>query len=312
MGKEEVLYKFKKINTNVLEMLVEDYIYCADPTTFNDPFDSKPTVVADISEYELEKIFVKLVSDRIKNETKAAIRLIKYDNCSVVVPIEERYNVLTTKMLNEVRYYATEPELQERVSSPLSHLLAQKIRQELVKIYEKGIFCLSGKYNSHLMWSHYGDQHKGICIGYKRTKRCDGKLYKVTYGGKREIAASKIRDMISGDPVAQSEVDEIALLRKAACWKYEDELRYIDTIGQTYSPFELAEITFGCRCPEAVKLAVTSALEAREGDVDFFEMRECVGNFKMKRVELDISELKACCPRNYHAIISSFEKAAEI
>jgi len=49
--------------------------------------------------------------------------------------------------------------------------LENKSRADLVKVFEDtksklGIFCASKSYMNTLLWSHYGDSHKGICLGF--------------------------------------------------------------------------------------------------------------------------------------------------
>ena len=59
------LYKYKPFNLQTLAMLIYDQIYCADPTTFNDPLDTKPCIKPDVSDVELEGILRKLIENRV-------------------------------------------------------------------------------------------------------------------------------------------------------------------------------------------------------------------------------------------------------
>jgi hypothetical protein len=84
------------------------------------------------------------------------------------------------------------------------------------------------------MWSHYGDQHHGVCIGYSVPSDVGEDLHKVKYGGKRLVDASQVVAMLD--------------LRKAASWRYEQEWRLIGLRGLQDSPLELEEVIFGMRC----------------------------------------------------------------
>ena len=53
------------------------------------------------------------------------------------------------------------------------------------------IICLSKEYNDILMWSHYADSHRGICIGYDASK-CTNRIIPVAYSNKRVVIPSAI------------------------------------------------------------------------------------------------------------------------
>lgn len=42
-----------------------------------------------------------------------------------------------------------------------------RVKNVLEELSEKaGVFCLTPHFDNLLMWSHYGDSHKGICVGF--------------------------------------------------------------------------------------------------------------------------------------------------
>ena len=57
------------------------------------------------------------------------------------------------------------------------------------------------------MWSHYGDEHRGLCIGYSIPDRAKVALHQVKYGGACLIATSRIAAMLGGDKKACEEVN---------------------------------------------------------------------------------------------------------
>ena len=48
------LYKYRAFSDRTLSSLVEDQLFFADPSTFNDPLDTKPGVEIDLAEDQLE------------------------------------------------------------------------------------------------------------------------------------------------------------------------------------------------------------------------------------------------------------------
>ena len=51
------LYKYLPFNGRTLDMLVSDEIYYSDPSTFNDPLDTRPSLSVDVPVDGLVKIY---------------------------------------------------------------------------------------------------------------------------------------------------------------------------------------------------------------------------------------------------------------
>lgn len=299
------LYKYRSFCNLTLNMIVSDQIFFADPSTFNDPLDSRPTLEADLGAGELENLLTELFIKRVRAEMNAAAKAIKLRGEKTDNHISRVAHRRAERLISEIRYYATNPEYQ--IADPLNFLLGQYIEDELLRQYEKGIFSLAERANCPLMWSHYGDQHKGICIGYSVPTDAAENLYKVQYGGSRLVRASSILAMLAGDDMIRRNVDAAVLLRKAASWRYEREWRFIGPRGLRDSSLDLKEIVFGIRCDDAVKYAVIKALQDRSYPVSFFEMREIRGTFRLKKVAFDASELCSCFPRCNRSLFSMFD-----
>ena len=158
------------------------------------------------------------------------------------------------------------------------------------------------------MWSHYGDEHRGICMGYSVPEQSAGDVHKVAYGGGRFVRASDVAAMLDGDVKARTRVDESVLLRKAESWSYEREWRLIGRRGTQHSPLELEEIIFGMKCKESAKYAVMTALKKRDRAVEFYEIREERGDFNLKKYPLSYDdELFVHFPRRDLSLLEGFE-----
>lgn len=289
------LFKYRSFSNLTLEMLVEDQIFLADPTTFNDPLDTRPTLEGDMSDDQLERVLSRLVTERVSSEMSAAAQAIKYGGPKTVERIARRSQARAASVIAEIRYNATDPDYE--IDEAMRLLLSHSIEGELLRRYDKGVFALAERVNCPLMWSHYGDQHKGLCLGYSVPQEALPDISKVKYGGSRIIQASLLAAMLAGDLNAQKRVDEAVLLRKAEPWQYEKEWRYIGPKGLQDSRLELEEVTFGMRCAPSVKFAVVRALEARGRRVRFYEIRETRGRFTLLKRALDTDELASGYPR---------------
>lgn len=299
------LYKYRAFNSLTLDMLVAGNIFFADPATFNDPLDTKPCLSTDLDTVDLEGILRQMIEQRIHAEMTAAATAIKYRGPKTLNHIENLSQNLTESRIAEIRYYATDPSIE--TVDPLKVSLGHHIEEELLRRYGSGIVSLAARETCPLMWSHYGDQHKGVCIGYSIPDDTAANLHKVNYGGARFIAASAVAAMPRGDQDAKRRVDEAFLTRKAYDWRYEREWRLIGDRGFQDSPLRLEEIIFGLRCANTVRFTVVSALNSRPGRIKFYEIEEQSGKFLLSRRPLYTDELMASYPRDCRAAMEDFE-----
>lgn len=293
------LYKYRGFSDRLLDMLVYDELYYSAPSDFNDPLDCRPTLDADISNSQLEQVLRRLHEQRVSDEMKAAAKSLKYNGQKATQHIMQHSQKDAARLLDEIRYNATDPSYE--IADPLQSLLRQYLEDELLRRYDRGIVSFGIRATCPLMWSHYGDQHNGVCVGYSVPDRAKTNLHKVRYGGSRRLHASDVAKMES-DSAARQRVDEAVLLRKAASWRYEREWRLIGKRGAQYSPLELEEVIFGIRCKSSVKFTVVQALENRSRPVRFFEIREAPGTFVLRKKPLDTDELRVSLPRRSGAI----------
>jgi hypothetical protein len=302
------LYKYRAFDGQTLDMLVSDHVYYADASTFNDPLDTRPTLSVDVAVAELEKMLSHFIEQRTKAEMSAAAKTIKYRGPKTMDHIKRHSRLEAERFLAEISYYATDPEYDFH-DAQLS-LLRHSIEVELLRQYDKGIVSLAERATCPLMWSHYGEQHHGVCIGYSVPERTASDVHKVRYGGSRLVQASKVAHMLAGNDVARDQVDEAVLLRKASSWRYERERRLIGRRGLQNSPLELEEIIFGMRCRESVKYAVVKALEGRDREVKFYEMHEVPNTFRLRKYPLkNDDELFVYFPKRFASIHEAFARA---
>lgn len=129
-----------------------------------------------------------------------------------------------------------------------------------------GVWSCSTELNNPLMWSHYGDDHKGICLTYKLSDRfvdySPGDiigLHPVEYVKNPItdwfIEKSKITGpLLPFNDFITSLIVKI-LISKDVCWKYEKEGRVIaKTQGlKKFGNSALQQVCFGLRTPESDK-----------------------------------------------------------
>lgn len=84
---------------------------------------------------------------------------------------------------------------------------------------KNGLLCFSSKWSNPVMWSHYADKHRGLCLGFNVDESSVGR---VDYSRKRlAVDLEKLRSPRG------MEADEARrlLFTKYAHWRYENEFR---------------------------------------------------------------------------------------
>lgn len=127
-----------------------------------------------------------------------------------------------------------------------------------------GLLCFSADWKNPVLWSHYGDKHRGICLGFNlRRERAE----EVLYEDKRildQLADGGTADLL--DPTLQAQLRRT----KFSSWSYEEEQRVLLPLSNAKSvgslhfyPFDsdlhLSEVILGPRCSlplDAVKTLV--------------------------------------------------------
>lgn len=305
----KILYKYRPFSSRTVEQLCHDQLFFADPSTFNDPLDTQPCVDSDCDVERLKLTVYEMIRQRTVDAMSAAAKSIRYRGQKTTDHIEKLSVARATQAIEQDAYNAGDPSHELPYEDAHRRLLSARLERELLLQYEKGVVSLAQRYSCPLMWSHYGDQHRGICIGYTVPPDALPNLQAVSYGGNRTVSASAVAAMIlDKEEAARSEVDAAVLFRKAKDWKYEKEWRLLGQRGLNESSLDLCEIVFGMRCSDSVKYAVIRSLEERDGKAAaFYEIRATAGTFRLKRYRVDVDELRRSYPRRARSVLEDFD-----
>ena len=154
-----------------------------------------------------------------------------------------------------------------------------------------GITCFSKTYKEILMWSHYSDKYKGICIGIliDANKFLDSHFlsfaveYKKSFKP-RPYSEKDLKERIN-TMIQYSTV-------KADFWKYEQEIRLVsydyykkyDSSFFNFSDFaEIKEIYFGLKIKEGDKKELKKILSIKKLKVKIYEMRLLKNKFEIDK-----------------------------
>jgi hypothetical protein len=272
------LFKYRSFGVNSLRELCESEVYFSDPKKFNDPLDCSPTLINDVNLGDLEKLCHRMILKN-HNEDRANREIHNY-----------RYQS------TEFGDYKTNPEVQNYYV----RMIADEVKCQLDHMMKsRGVLSLSNQWNSPLMWSHYADEHRGICIGYNISRAVCESPKMVDYKGRRGICISHIIDFIfNNSETSKEEIERKYFYTKAAQWDYEEEWRYVsDSQGSQSIPFPLSSVYFGMRCEISVVSSIVKLLGGVESKVNFYKTYASQDSFDLHRRKLEIEELMARTPR---------------
>ncbi len=265
------LYKYRKFDVRTLSMVTDHGLYFSDPRKFNDPLDCNMSIKPDISLKKLADLLKVLMG----KDREAAWN---YAIDSAVHMSGEHGNWKTD---TKVRRY-------------LARLILADIQSELQKEFDaKGVISFSDNWRSVLMWSHYADEHRGICIEFDTTEVVHQNLAPIKYDGERSVKASDLYAWkVEGDAAAGKRVFDMHFYGKAPGWSYEGEWRDISDKQQSCEMYRMTAIYLGYRCPYSVTVALVKML-GLDSDIRLHDVYLDDEGYELASRAVDIHEVDA-------------------
>lgn len=215
-----LLFRFRSLSGDarqyVKKSIIDSELFFAAPEDLNDPYDCQ--IALDMSGTDLEW------RTYLKNSLKqAAVRVGRRSR------FMDRHKI-ASQLVVEKRHVGIDGSEFRKVTNSF------------------GIVCFSGLLDNQLMWSHYADNHRGICLMYMPDRDVTGLL-----GAHHEVRYSKeypkVR-MVDFQKIGPSIVESL-LLTKSKDWQYEFEFRLVKPYGARtlfrYHPDALVAIILGAR-----------------------------------------------------------------
>jgi Protein of unknown function (DUF2971) len=285
----KTLYKYRRFSGALLQSLVDHTVYYADPKKFNDPLEANPPIIDFDGEFETSDL--ELLCDQVHGDRGLRRSNLQY-------------------MSGEHGDYRSDQAAADWYRQSLVGSVKDQINLEF---FRKGILSLSARWDSTLMWSHYADEHRGVCFGYTMDGARFENLKSAIYGSSRRIAFTDVYDWkINNSEEAKRRVYEAAFFTKASSWRYEKEWRDMsEKHGSQLSPAKLTEIVFGTRCELAAMKATISLFSESDPTVKFFEAVFKRTNLTLKRVKVDRDYLANCCSVSQYVPGSEFDDLAQ-
>lgn len=240
----EILYKYRVIDSkgHTERIFTHNELYFSRPLDFNDPFDCLPKFI-----FTASKIAVKQF-------------------------LEEQLSILEPNLINRRQRKARLKELmkKKRWKNPkIMHNLEKHFNFKIKN--ETGICSFSQIPDHVLMWSHYADSHRGICLQFEQKSDTPylGTAKKVHYQKEYPII----------NPIVDSMEQKVVsiFLTKAKFWEYEREWRII--LAQSgpgaypFPPEHLKGVILGVYISDDNKDQVISWIRERDCPIEVYQAR---------------------------------------
>jgi len=271
----KIFFKYRPANEYAIALLEKQEMKFSYAEEYNDPFDSQLIFNVDSS---VENILLHLEGTPIDESIKQLLRR----------------RIRNGEITKDV-YAGVASEVGERT---------------IMSSCFSGISPDSSK--SLLLWSHYADSHKGVCIGLRD---CSSTAIAALKFNVEDSCVDPSSVLVDGlflvHKVIYSEAGIVewkpfdqdigifidAHRNKAKCWEYEDEYRLIVPRGEFssqilhFDPRFLAEVYLGCLIDGAYRNRIRRVLKVyldKGINVRLFQMTRSQKRFALEKEELDI------------------------
>ena len=241
------IYKYTSLESAVA-ILKSGGVALSNPKDFNDPNDCS-FVQDNKDKVRIEKLITDYFTYKVVSELVSLNKLkLNKSSKDILTGLQQEINSMKW-LLEKHPYFDRIPgfnliaKMIGSKSKDLDTLVAKAKKKFQEKIDEAVnnaketalISCFSKRNNSILMWSHYANSHKGVCIEYERPYSIDFK--DVTYQQERPYIRmyKAVSHAIALDILGKKETDDETTLHlketlnpffvKSTDWQYEEEVR---------------------------------------------------------------------------------------
>jgi len=201
----ERLYHYERFNPEYLhDTLSKRRIHCSDPANLNDPWDCRPWFDSDA-----------LDDPKLMEEF-----------------IEWMFSFTPTKPISDEEARAAQKEI--RTNPRYRQGILDRWSTDFMKTIPGrwGLYCLTPVADSTLMWSHYANNHRGICLEFG--------LEHPLFGSALEVSYLSSYPKWSPHSLVETGAYQV-LLTKSDDWRYEREFRIIglsDGVNRRFADLE--------------------------------------------------------------------------
>jgi len=254
----EPIYKYCSFGS-AKSILSNNCVILNNPKNFNDPFDSIIDVTKEDEEKSRDIVYSFYLFNEIDkrlNEKKLAFKGLQKLSVGFYRSMFKKYKKMAIKvgmfeankmMLSITRYFVRMLPKEEmgKAKEEFTKQVTERIKNVRSSVL---MSCFSKRYDSTLMWSHYADKHRGVCIEFERPDNFSDVKYKSVREPFDLIGVTKrcLAYMLAGNEINYSDLHLInkissPLLTKSEDWEYEQEVRCIFTSFTSLEELEMLD-----------------------------------------------------------------------
>ena len=260
----ETVYKFRSwSDKNGKRILTEFELYLASPKDFNDPFDCRiPLNYKCLTESEILEFAEHLSRKKaLSDENSVALK------AKILHQLENNIDAFQD-MYEEIEF----------------------------KSYDNhyGVLSMSTEWDNILMWAHYADKHRGICVGFKEEKL----LETGRFGAGGTVNYPKSRQYPTIHPLEGDGIQRHfkTTHHKSLDWLYENEYRLTKIFRPPHIPSKeerrvrfdpslISEVTLGVNIDPEIKKEIVEICS--QNNIIVYEAFKVESKFQIDRKKVD-------------------------
>jgi hypothetical protein len=150
-----------------------------------------------------------------------------------------------------------------------------KMKDELSN--KRGILCFSKSWHNPVLWSHYADKHKGLCLGFEIP---DSLLAHVTYSRERLVVNT---EKLKRPNELPQDIATQFLFTKYEHWPYEEEVRCFVELNDKDPTTELYFAGFSNNLElKSIIIGAQSSITRNDLDIALGDLRSHVTTTKAR------------------------------
>lgn len=136
-----------------------------------------------------------------------------------------------------------------------------------------GVSCFTPYPDKMLMWSHYGDQHRSVCVGFDS----EILLENIPKNSEGNSLYTEIRK-VQYTSLRPNEADIEAIFKKSEEWSYEDEYRLVSTAKKGLPQWgpgiwnipvsSIKEVIIGARVERKIQEKIVKTIQLKKPDIE--------------------------------------------
>lgn len=214
----QFVYRMRPVNRFLFDNLINSQIWFSNPQDFNDPFDCD-------------------INMRIQNSTQDQMQRY-FDN--------HLKNLFQNSELENINIQSiTRQDFETFINK-----VAKRVTQR------KGLACFMSNCDNLLMWAHYADSHKGVCLKFDILEDTN------IFSPAKKVEYSKYYPEYDYLTNKNDFVNQM-FFTKSEEWTYEGEVRVLKNKKGNYdfNPNALKEIIFGCKITDSDKITLKKVVK---------------------------------------------------